>query len=463
MKLSLRRRLMLILLSVTAVIWLLSAYTSYRDTRHEINELFDAQMAQSARTLLSVAGHELIELSGAPPDNTHIHFTGETRFTAGGHQYEHKLAYQLWQQPENKLLLRSFSAPETVLSDKPNGYSERQIEEQSWRVFTLVDENTGFQVQVGESMAIREELSGAIALRTGMPLLLALPLLALLISIGITRSLKPLQKLTETVADRAPDNLEAVDERHAPAEIRPLVQALNTLFQRLAETFENERRFTADAAHELRTPLAAIKVQAQVALRSQDEAKQQQALEMVLAGVERASRLIEQLLTLARLDPESALAQSERFDLDELAEEVLAGFAGEAAVKGIELDLTSGPECLVTGERESLAILLRNLLDNAIRYTPNEGRVELSIQRLEDSVRLRIGDSGPGIENEQRERIFNRFYRLAGQETTGSGLGLSIVKRIAELHQADIRLARSHLGGLEVELHFPIQAHRSSS
>jgi two-component system sensor histidine kinase QseC len=451
---------MLVLLSLTAVIWLTSAYTSYRDTRHEIGELFDAQMAQTARTLLSVAGHELIELAGAPLDSTHIHFTGETSFTAGGHRYEHKLAYQLWQQPENILLLRSFSAPQMALSDKASGYSTREIEGQRWRIFSLVDNNSGFQIQVGESMAIRDELTAAIALRAGMPLLLALPLLALLISLGINRSLRPLQRLAQTIARRAPDNLEAVDDRRAPSEIRPLLAALNTLFRRLAEAFENERRFTADAAHELRTPLAALRVQAQVAQRSTDEEERQQALEKLQVGVERASRLVDQLLTLARVDPESGLAQREPIALDGLAEEVLSVFTGEAAIKQLELDLAIGRGCIVAGQRDSLAILLRNLIDNAIRYTPEKGRIELSIKREEDGVVLRIGDSGPGIPEAQRERIFDRFYRVAGQEIAGCGLGLSIVKRIAELHGAELSLGDSPIGGLEVRLWFPEQNER---
>jgi len=455
MNLSLRRRLLLTLLSITALIWVVSAYTSYRDARHEIGELFDAQLAQSARTLLSVAGHELVELSGGPLDNTHIHFIAESSFTSSGHDYEHKLAYQLWQQPQNSLLLRSFTAPETALSDKQSGYSTRKINGEQWRVFSLLDKETGFQVQMGESMAIRQELTDIIAMRIGMPLLIALPLLALLISMGINSTLKPLQRLAQTVAQREPGNLEAVDDRHAPSEIRPLLAALNSLFTRLAKAFENERRFTADAAHELRTPLAALKVQAQVAQRSSKEEERRDAMEKVLKGVDRASRLVDQLLTLARVDPEAGTLGGTAVDLDNLAEEILAGFAGEAAVKQIELSLTAGADCVVTGEKESLTILLRNLIDNAIRYTPQEGKVEMTLEQQEGGVLLRIGDSGPGIPEEQRERIFDRFYRLAGQDTEGSGLGLSIVKRIAELHQGSIQLGRSSLGGLSVEVRFP--------
>lgn len=455
MNISLRRRLLLTLLSTTALIWLAMVYTSYRDTRHEVTELFDAQMAQTARTLLSVAGHELVELSGARLDSAHIHFSGETRYTVDGHEYEHKLAYQLWKQPEGSLLLRSFSAPDTPLSDRKDGYSNRQINGQPWRVFCLTDESTGFQVQVGEAMEIRNELSDVVTLRIGLPVVIALPILALMISMGTSRSLWPLQHLARTVANRAPSNLEPLDMKQAPAEIAPLVSALNMLFTRLSRAFDSERRFTADAAHELRTPLASLKVQAQVAKRSTVPAEQQQALDKVLESVERASRLVDQLLTLARVDPESGQLRYEKVRLDRLCEDVMAGLAGEAASRKIEMELNAGDRPTVMGLNESLTILLRNLLDNAIRYTPDEGQVRVSIDTLgEERLDLRIEDSGPGIPADEREKVFDRFYRLAGQESGGSGLGLSIVSRIAELNQATLELNRSSLGGLEVVVHF---------
>ncbi|MCW8829018.1 MAG: ATP-binding protein [Gammaproteobacteria bacterium] len=455
MSLSLRRRLLLTLIPITAVVWLLSAYTSYRDTQHEVEELFDAQMAQTARTLLSVAGHELMELTGAPLENTHIHFGGSDQLDIDGHKYEYKLAYQLWQQPENRLLMRSFTAPEEPLTDKPNGYNTRQIRGEPWRVFSLLDRDSGFQVQVGEAMAIREELTNAVALRTGLPLLIALPLLALFISVGVTRTLSPLKQLARVIARRDPNNLEAVAEQNVPQEISPLVEALNRLFTRLSRAFENERRFTADAAHELRTPLAALKVQAQVARRSHDEAEREQALSNLLEGVDRAAHLVEQLLILARIDPQNSPAVQQRLDLGKLAEEAVIHAAGQATAKQIELTLDRCPDPRILGIAEGITILLRNLLENAIRYTPQGGRVQIAIEQ-EDAqhTTLRIADSGPGIPAQKREKIFERFYRLAGQQTSGSGLGLSIVKRIAELNHAELTLDDSPLGGLEVRVRF---------
>lgn len=455
MKYSIRRRLLLTLLSITVTVWSITIVTSYHDTRHEIGELFDAQLAQSARTLLSVAGHELEELEGSTLEQAHVHFHIEDPLRTNGHVYEHKVAYQLWKQPDNILLLRSFNAPETPLSLQAQGYSNREIGDEAWRVLSLPDEASGFQIQVGQALAIRDELTDLIAGRIGGPAIIALPLLALLIFIGIGRSLRPLQRLTEAVVHRAPNNLEAIDVKDVPDEIHPLITALNSLFERLGRAFESDRRFTADAAHELRTPLAAMKTQAQVAMRSKDPAERDSAMGKMLEGVDRATRLVEQLLTLARVDPEAGLAQSGQVNLLRLVEEAIADHEPLARAKNITLQLNAAHVLSIAGHRESLCILMRNLLDNAIRYSPEGGEVHITLGEGIESILLCVADSGPGIPKAERERIFGRFIRLAGQETSGSGLGLSIVQRITELHKAQITLDQSALGGLEICMRFP--------
>ncbi len=453
MKPSIRRRLLVTLLSITSVVWLITALQSYNETRHEIEELFDAQLAQSARTLLTVAGHEIEELDGIPT-TAHIHFLPKDLSENSGHDYEHKLAYQLWIQPQNKLVLRSFSAPESALSKIDNGYSTEMINQQPWRIFSLHDPHSGYQVKVGESLAIRQELSDEITLRMAIPMFIALPLLALLIFFGIGRGLQPLQRLAKSVARREPGHLGKVSDDDTPREIEPVVTALNQLFERVEKSMESERRFTADAAHELRTPLAALKMQAQVALRSQDESEHNRALAQVVHGVERSTRLVEQLLTLARIDPETAQREFSPVALRPVAEEILATLEPAARAKAITLDLQCAGNPTISGQSESIAVALRNLTDNAIRYTPQGGSVAITIEEKDGSVELRVADSGPGIPEAEREAIFNRFYRLAGQEREGSGLGLSIVQRIVELHRAKITLHASKLGGLEVCLRF---------
>lgn len=455
MNYSIRRRLLLTLLSITGVIWLVAAVTSYFDARHEIGELYDAQLAVSAHTLLTVAGHELEELSGAPLSSAHVHYSTSKPLLAEGHKYENKLAYQLWKEPEDVLLLRSFNAPDSHLTEGSDGYSDVTIKGEKWRIYSLTDSLSGFKVQVGEAMALHKELTDAIILRIGSPIVFALPLMALLIYLGIGRNLRPLQRLAQVVVSRAPNNLEAIDAKNAPCEIHPLVDALNSLFWRLGRAFESERRFTADAAHELRTPLAALKVQAQVARRSKVAAERDTAIEKMLEGVDRASRLVEQLLTLARVDPETGLGQGAPVDLHRLAEAALADHEQQAREKQITLQLQAKKGLSIVGHRESLCILLRNLLDNAIRYTPQGGEVQVNISEEAGAVSLCVADSGPGIPAAERERSLGRFIRLAGQEISGSGLGLSIVQRIAELHQAVVRLDQSKLGGLEICVHFP--------
>jgi two-component system sensor histidine kinase QseC len=455
MKSSIRRHLIFSLLSITTLVWLVTTLESYRETQHEIEELFDAQLAQSARTLLTVAGHELAELDGIP-ETAHIHFLPSDT-DDDGHEYELKLAYQLWIQPQNKLILRSFMAPETPLSTKQRGYSSEIINGKPWRIFSLHDPESGFQIIMGESLAIRQELSDEITLRMAIPMLITLPLLSLLIYFSIGRGLQPLQRLAHSITRRAPGYLERVDTNNIPCEIEPLVTALNQLFTRVEISMNNERRFTADAAHELRTPLAALKVQAQVAQRSQNEDERRHALDQVANGVERTSRLVEQLLTLARLDPESAQHSFDPVALCMVAEDTLVALEPIAHDKAITLQLQCETNVKVRGQAESIAIALRNLTDNAIRYTPQGGTVEITIREDAGEVQLSVADSGPGIIEAEREKIFNRFYRLAGQNTEGSGLGLSIVQRIAELHQAVITLRQSRLGGLEITVTFPAQ------
>lgn len=455
MRNSIRRSLLLTLITITVAIWSMTVITSYYDARHEIGELFDAQLAQSARTLLSVAGHELEELEGSTLTSAHVHFHTPSILQANGHTYEHKLAYQLWKQPENHLLLRSFNAPDSPLSEHSGSYSTRQIGDEMWRVFSLLDKSTGFQVQVGQALFIRDELTDHIAQRIGSPVIIALPLLTLLIFFGIGRSLRPLQRLAEAVVHRAPDNLEPIDSKNVPNEISPLVNALNSLFERLGRAFENDRRFTADAAHELRTPLAAMKTQAQVAERSKSAAERDSAIGKMLEGVDRATRLVEQLLTLARVDPDTGQAKGGPVDLQRLAQGAIADHEQLARTKGITLQLKSDKAHSVTGHRDSLCILMRNLVDNAIRYTPEGGEVQVSLYEEEGTISLCVEDNGPGIPETERERIFGRFIRLAGQETNGSGLGLSIVQRIAGLHRAELSLGQSTLGGLEICVKFP--------
>jgi signal transduction histidine kinase len=272
------------------------------------------------------------------------------------------------------------------------------------------------------------------------PLLFGVPLFGAWIWFATWRGLRPLDEVAAELGKRAPERLDPVVPAAAPREIRPLLEALNALFGRVGQTLDNERRFTTDAAHELRTPLAAITAQAQVAARARDAAERDHALAQLATSARRAGHLVEQLLTLARLDPAAELPMSELL-LDTLAAEVCADHGAAALEKNVALELAAPTPVTVSGNAAMLRVLLRNLVDNAVRYTPAGGKVGVGVTALHGEVLLTVSDSGPGIPAAQRANALRRLHRLAGQDIEGSGLGLSIVARIAELHRARLELA----------------------
>ena len=438
---SLRRRLLLLLLGTVLAAWLATAVFTYFDARREIGEMLDAQLAQSAGLIAAQLEHEI--------EDDHAE-TLPRRY-----KYERKIAFQVWDR-KGRLLLRSANAPETPLKSQSEGYGDAEFGGKRWRVFSRWDESRRYRVQVAERYELRNELAESVAGHLLHPLYFALPALALLIWLAVGAGLAPLAAIAREVARRAPDNLAHLDAGHAPREISPLIAALNALFDRLRTSLEQERRFTADAAHELRTPLAAVKTQAQVALNAAAEAQRAHALAGVVAGTDRAAHLVEQLLVLARLDPQTALAPGEKVDLLVLARQALAEIAPAAAAKSIEIGLAANGTVAVAGDAVLLGVLLRNLLDNAVRYTPAGGEVEVALRHDAAHVVLAVTDSGPGIPEAERGRVFERFHRILGSGEEGSGLGLSIVRRIAELHRARVRLGEGRGGrGLMVEVRFP--------
>jgi len=473
---SIRQRLLITLLSIIALVGIVTLARSYLDARHEVQELFDAQLAQSARVLQSLVFHEIAEGDLGPESEDDLERPRrrqlrkrlereESRLDEHhGHGYELKVAFQVW-RADGQLLMHSMSTPEQPLApevfDRTNyrgGFADATIDGDHWRVFSLWDADHRFLIQVGERHDVRDELTTKISRRLVTPSVISLPILGLLIWFGIGGGLAPLRKVAAEVTRRAPTYLEPVDVGPVPREVRPLVDNLNDLFARLASAFDRERRFTADAAHELRTPLSALKTQAQVALRASDDAERRAALEQLLAGVDRASHLIDQLLTLARLEPGAHPIQRQSLQLRPILVDVLSQLGGKAVAKDLNLELTGEADPTVAGEPVSLSMLVRNLVDNAIRYTPSGGMVTVAIDEDAKSgvVELTVTDTGPGIEPALRERVFDPFYRGLGSGTPGCGLGLAIVRQIAELHDARVELDDNPAGsGLRVRVIFP--------
>ncbi|CAK0781150.1 two-component system, OmpR family, sensor histidine kinase QseC [Gammaproteobacteria bacterium] len=442
---SLRAHLLALLLPALTLGWLAAAALSYVDAHHEIDEIFDAQLAQFAKTLAQRS-------SSLPADAVEDDVDHEDDIESIlDHPYERHLAYQVWDK-QGQLLAHSPIA-ETLKPPLATGFGDRYWQGQGWRVFDYQDMAHGLRVQVGEKHEARSELATHIAAKLLWPLGVALPVLSILIWFGVGQGLTRLDRLRNEVVNQAPDRLEPMDVGQTPTEIRPLVEALNTLLARVADTLDNERRFTADAAHELRTPLAGLKIQTQVALRT-EAIPRQMALENILKGIDRASHLVDQLLTLARLDPQRGIARVS-LDLDSLVRQSAADMATMALEKGVGIAMEENDEPVVLeGDPVLLSILLRNLVDNAVRYTPSGGRVWLETAKESGKILLTVVDTGPGITAEDRMRVFDRFYRVLGSGESGSGLGLSIVKRVAELHQARVAVTDSPGGGTRFSVQF---------
>lgn len=439
------RRLLLLLVSVAILlIWGAAAALSYRQARHEVQELMDGQMAQSAALLLAQATHAPEHLGD---------LAAEMADLRGARKRRNELTLEfLVLRRDGSLLARSLHAPATALGGEL-GYADIVHEGESWRSLILATANGDYRILVAQSVPLRDKEALEIARKTVLPLGLFIPLLLGLIYFSVRRGLKPLDDLATQVSARSSENLQALDDTAVPREAQPLVDALNRLLRRLGAALENERRFTADAAHELRTPLAAVRIQTQVALASTDVAAHRHALQQVLAGTDRATRLVEQLLRLARLDPLARLSDPQSLDIVHLARDAVLRFGALPAnhSRGVRLDAAEAP-IQVKGDADLLDVALRNLIDNAVRYTPEGCRITVFAGLEHGEPVLGVRDNGPGVKSEELPKLIERFYR--GRDTTaeGSGLGLAIARRIAELHGARFEIANLDAGGFIAQL-----------
>ena len=437
---SLRRRLLLRVSLAMLLIWAPAAGLTYRQARLEVQEMIDGQMAETARLLLAqVDGDDTRHLDDLPRRMAALRGVDI-------HESETELEFRIGRSDGTIFLRSSDKAPETPLT-RALGYADIEPGGKPWRSLLLETEDGAYRVEVAHSLASRDKEAFEIARKTVLPLGFLIPLMITAIYFSIRYGLKPLDDLTSGIGARSPENLSALVPTATPKEIRPLVQALNRLLGRLATTLDNERRFTADAAHELRTPLAALKIHAQVALASKEPAQQQHALVQLIAGADRATRLVEQLLRLARLDPLVRLADPQPIDLAELVRSALGDARAAAEGKSQTLRATADTSVVVNGDRELLAAALRNLIDNALRYTPPGGTISVEANAGYGAARLVVSDNGNGVPAEELPRLVERFYRGADATAEGSGLGLAIVQRIAELHGARLEVENVDGGG----------------
>jgi two-component system OmpR family sensor kinase len=442
---SIRRELVVLLALGLVALVAIAATATYLRARAEANELFDHQLRETAASLAGVP------LTGVPISGA----------ATGLAARDDELVLQIWDRNGVRIFL---SRPQQELPQYAQlGFNNVATETGEWRVFSLL---AGERVlQVAQPMRARRELAASMALRTIVPLIAIVPLVALLVWFGIARGLRPLREVASAVAARSPRSLDPVDEAGMPAEIRPLVRALNGLLGRLDRAQGAQRAFIADAAHELRTPLTAVDLQAQLAERASTEAERGAALAALKMGLARATHLVEQLLALAREEPGVTDRPMAPVNLGELARSVVAEHGAMAAGRSLPLEFAAADDLpgstTVTGDAAGLRVLLGNLVDNALRYTPVGGRIRVDVARTGGEVAVSVRDSGPGIDPDERSRVFDRFYRVTTQATAGvpgSGLGLAIVKRIADRHDATIELgaglASAAGEGLGVTLRF---------
>lgn len=420
---SLQLQLLAGTLTFVGAVWLVLSVVAWREAVSEADELFDAHLAQTAALLVILSREESDDLPEELPS----------------HRYARKVAFQIWSD-KGKLLARSNTAPREPLTDEIRGFSNRRIDGRDWRIYSKLDERHHHRILVAESFEARNAVGKELAKHLLMPLLFALPMLAFGLVLLMRQRFKPLHRLATSIGQRSPDRLDPIALTGVPSEIQPIIEQINRLLQRVADSIEQERRFTADAAHEIRTPLAVIRTYAQVAAGAELAAERAGALASVVQASDRATHLLGQLLTMARLDNDALTRNFITCDLRKIAVGVIADITPQALEHQVEVMLDEGLPAWVCGDPALLAVLLRNLIDNAIRYSPAETFVAVTIKSVADGVKLTVSDQGPGIPENERERVLSRFTRLGGNAVPGSGLGLSIALRIAQLHGTTLLL-----------------------
>ena len=440
---SLQRRLLSTVLALVAAAWGLAAAMTWYDARHEVSELLDAHLVQTAALLLMQPLDELED--------------EDLNLAPDLHKYQQRVVFQVWHK--GKLLAHSANAPREPLTErKTRGFADSQADGESWHVFVTPSHDADLLLQVGELQSTRNDVVMVSLYSMVWPTVLVLPLLVLGIWWTVHGSVRPLRQLGQDVAARQPQSLEPLPTAGVPPEVLPLVAALNGLFTRTSELLAAEQQFTANAAHELRTPIAGIRMQAQVAQGATQEAERAQALAATVQGCDRATRLVEQLLQLARLDAESATSAIAPCHLTEVARHVVSDLQGHAEQRQQTVLLDAAVPVLAPLAEPLAAVLLRNLLDNALRYSPDGAQVQIRITPAnpQEPMQLCVEDSGPGMTEAEMARLGERFFRVLGTGQSGSGLGWSIVQRIARLHGLQVQLSRSpQWGGLRVRILWP--------
>ncbi|WKZ91754.1 quorum sensing histidine kinase QseC [Chimaeribacter arupi] len=442
--LSLRARLILLFSVVALLVWSVASTLAWVRTQHTINELFDTQQMLFAKRLATsgvgdIAGGEAVRL---PKTSTLV------RHGSRGELEDDALAFAIFDPHGGMRLNDGENGRKIRFEARAQGFMDTTLtgDDDRWRLLWLTTPG-GERIAVGQEVEYREDMAWAVVSGQFLPWLVSLPLLVLLMAWLTGRELAPLRQVAAELRQRAPEDGRPLATQRLPAEVLPLAAALNALFGRVSSMLVRERRFTSDAAHELRSPLAALRVQTEVAqLAGEDETMRTHALSNLTEGIDRATRLVDQLLTLSRLEALSGPEAREPVAWAGLVQQALAEVEPAARARQIRLHLhNTGTPPVTHGQALLLSLMLRNLLDNAVRYSPGGTTVTVTL-----GPEIRVEDQGPGMTAEHLARLGERFYRPPGQQENGSGLGLSIALRIAALHGLALRVENRPAGGLAV-------------
>ena len=432
-----RRRLLLWLLVGFTLSTIVAALAVYGLAREEARAILDFQLEQMA---IAFPRTGFGPVSAPPADLLGM---------------VDRVVVQIWDRGGTQVYLSRSGSPPP--ESRGLGFSTVTAADGQWRIYSALHGDN--VVQVSQPTSVRERLAARMALRTMLPILALLPILSALVWVTVGHGLKPLNDVASALRTRSAEALDPLPADGLPREVRPPVEALNDLLARLRRSIDAQRSFIGDAAHELRTPLTAVSLQAQIAERAATQSERTAAFARLKSGVERATRLVEQLLALARSEPDAAQQPFAPVDLAEVARHVVAERAPIAYARRVDVEFAERGHAVIMGDAEALHVMLGNLVDNAIHYAPARGTVQVEVGRQGDAAYCAIEDTGPGIAPAERERVFDRFYRGNVAAATGSGLGLAIVRKVAERHAASVALDAGAGGrGLKVSVRFPASA-----
>ncbi|WP_265534636.1 ATP-binding protein [Pseudomonas saponiphila] len=451
---SIRRRTLTLIIGLLFAGLLILTSFNLHDSNHEIDEVYDAQLAQHARLLLGIMRMPNSSIDQAQLYHAFNLALSQAMPQVDGHPYESKIAFQVWNRKGN-LLVRTTSAPTYALQPLAPGFGTAlDPNDHQWRTFTLDDPDSGLRIWVGERVDVRSDLVSRIMRHTLWPNVLGSLLLAVIIWLAIGWGLRPLANMAAILRARPSGSLEPLHLDPLPRELEPMQAALNRMLTQIQELLGRERRFIADAAHELRTPLAVLRVHAQNLLQAGTEEERRASLESLILGVDRAGRLVNQLLTMARLEPKAQVPSEQLIDLAHTVRDSLVQLTPWLLNKGLELSFDVDERAYpIRAEAASIDIALNNLISNAVNFSPANGLINVRLAQVGEHFELSVEDQGPGIDESQRERLFERFYSRGNVH--GAGLGLTIVSVIARHLGGRINLDNLPQGGLRATLSIP--------